>query len=126
MIAVDSSSLIAYFRGDAGADVEAVDESLARGDAVLPPVVVTELLSDPKLDAKTATWLTAMPRLGITDGYWERAASLRRALLAKRRRARLADTLIAQSCLDHRVALVTRDVDFRHFARASSLVLVMR
>jgi predicted nucleic acid-binding protein len=32
------------------------------------------------------------------------------------RRARLADTLIAQVCLDHDVALVTNDADFRAFA----------
>jgi predicted nucleic acid-binding protein len=32
------------------------------------------------------------------------------------RRARLADTLIAQVCLDHDVAPVTNDADFRAFA----------
>jgi predicted nucleic acid-binding protein len=30
----------------------------------------------------------------------------------------LADTLIAQACLDHEVPLVTRDPDFRHFRTA--------
>ncbi len=34
---------------------------------------------------------------------------------------RMADALIAQSCLDHDVALVTRDRDFRNFARAAGL-----
>lgn len=38
-------------------------------------------------------------------------------------KAKLADTLIAQACLDHRVPLVTRDLDFRHFA-AAGLVLI--
>jgi len=45
-------------------------------------------------------------------------------VIAKKRRARLADTLIAQSCLDHDVALVTRDGDFRHFARVARLKLL--
>jgi predicted nucleic acid-binding protein len=36
---------------------------------------------------------------------------------------RLADTLIAQSCIDHHVPLITRDVDFRHFAKLGMLVL---
>jgi predicted nucleic acid-binding protein len=44
-------------------------------------------------------------------------------VLGTRRKARLADVLIAQSCLDHRVALITRDRDFRHFARIARLRL---
>lgn len=124
MIGVDSSSVIAYLEGASGKDVDAVDESFERGDAVLPPVVLTELLSDPKLAARVAGWLRAVPRLEIVDGYWERAAALRAKVLGRGRRARLADTLIAQSCLDHRVALITRDEDFRHLARAGGLKIV--
>jgi predicted nucleic acid-binding protein len=60
----------------------------------------------------------------IEAGFWERAAATRATVLAKKLRARLADTLIAQSCIDHGVALVTRDSDFRHFARHAGLVLV--
>jgi predicted nucleic acid-binding protein len=126
MIAIDSSSLIAFLQGDAGTDVEAVDESLSRGDAVLPPVVLTELLSDPKLESRVARWIRALPRLSIDEGYWARAALLRAKVLSKRKRARLADTLIAQSCIDHRVALVTRDADFRNFSGVSALVLATR
>jgi predicted nucleic acid-binding protein len=44
----------------------------------------------------------------------------------KRRQARLGDALIAQSCLDHAVALLTRDRDFRAFAAAARLDLVVR
>ena len=58
-------------------------------------------------------------------GYWERAGHLRAKLLARRCRSRLADTLIAQSCLDHGVRLVTRDDDFRHFARLGGLRLAL-
>ena len=48
---------------------------------------------------------------------------LRARVLARGRKARLADTLFAQSCLDHDVELVTRDMDSRHFARAIGLKL---
>jgi predicted nucleic acid-binding protein len=34
------------------------------------------------------------------------------------------DTLIAQSCLDHDVPLITRDADFRPFERLARLKLV--
>ena len=43
---------------------------------------------------------------------------------AKGLKARLADTLVAQSCLDHGVSLVTQDRDFRHFANIGKLKLL--
>jgi hypothetical protein len=46
-------------------------------------------------------------------------------LLAQGRTARLADALIAQSCLDHDVPLITRDAEFRHFARVRPLELLL-
>jgi predicted nucleic acid-binding protein len=124
VIAVDTSSMIAFLEGEDGSDVVAVAESLERGDAVLPPAALSELLSDPKLPKVVASRLRGLPRLDVTDGYWERVGALRARVLARRLRARLADALIAQSCIDHRVALITRDADFRHLARATGLRLV--
>lgn len=123
MIALDSSALIAFLVGNQGRDVELVDQSLAERQACLPPVVLTELLSDPKLPENVRELLLQIPRLDVLDGYWERAGALRAKVLHLRYRARLADTLIAQSCIDHDVGLVTRDSDFRHFVRAGGLRL---
>lgn len=124
MIAVDSSSWIAYLSGEDGVDVKAVEDGLAQRRICLPPVVVTELLSDPELPANVAPLIRGLPQLEILDGYWERAGLLRSRVLAARHRARLADTLIAQSCLDHDLPLVARDSAFRHFARIGGLKLV--
>lgn len=124
MIAVDSSSWIAYLSGSDGPDVTAVDEALAQRQACLPPVVLAELLSDPKLPASVASLLRGLPLLDVSEGFWERTALLRARLLARRRRARLADALIAQSCLDHDLPLIARDSDFLHVARAAGLKLV--
>jgi hypothetical protein len=125
MIAVDTSSWIAYLSGARGADVGIVERLLADHQACLPPVVLTELLSDPRLPRRVGILLRSLPLLSVTDDFWERAGALRARLIAKKRRARLADTLIAQSCLDHGVALVTRDGDFRHFARVARLKLLV-
>jgi len=57
----------------------------------------------------------------VTDGYWAARRDAPRAGLAAKRRARLGDALIAQSCLDHNVRLITRDRDFQLFARAAGL-----
>ena len=120
---MDSSSLIAFLEGDSGADVEAVDDALETGQAALPPVVLSELLSDPKLPPSVRQTLTELPLLDPSPGYWERAGSLRASLLRARRKARLADCLIAQTCIDAGVSLITRDRDFRHFQKHCGLRL---
>lgn len=83
---------------------------------MLPPLVVTEVLSLPTLPTEVSQLLGTFAQLGIRPGYWERAGSLRARVVERSRRARIADTLIAQSCLDHDVPLITADADFRNFA----------
>jgi predicted nucleic acid-binding protein len=124
VIALDTSSLIAFFAGSRGPDVDAIDVALEHHQAVLPPVVLSEVLSDPRLRRDVRDAFLALPMLDIVDGYWERAGLLRAKLIARGRRARLADTLVAQSCLDHDVGLVTRDGDFEAFARLAGLRLL--
>lgn len=123
MIAVDTSSLVHYLAGSKGKDVEAVDIALAQNQACLPPVVLCEVMSDPGLPAKVERLLLQLPRLSIEPGFWERAGRLRAGLIGAGQKAKLADTLIAQTCLDHDVPLITRDHDFRHFVRAGLQLL---
>lgn len=122
-IAADTSTLIAFMQGDRGADVVRLDASLGASNLVLPPAVLAELLSEPKLPAAHRALVLALPVLELLPGYWVRTAGARATLLAKGLRARLADALIAQSCIDHDVTLITRDGDFRHFARHCGLRL---
>jgi predicted nucleic acid-binding protein len=68
--------------------------------------------------------LIELPLLEIRSGYWERAGGLRAKILAKKLKARVADTLIAQSCLDNKVGLITRDSDFMKFAQVANLKLI--
>jgi hypothetical protein len=123
VIAIDTSSFIAYLSGAEGADVEATGLALEHRQATLPPVVLSELLSDPKLSRPVKDLFVQLPLLDVMDGYWQRAGLLRARLLASGRKALLADTLIAQSCLDHNLALVTRDADFRYFVGPGGLKL---
>jgi predicted nucleic acid-binding protein len=123
LIAIDTSSFIAYLSGAAGIDVDAVGLALAHRQAVLPPVVLSELLSDHQLPQDVKALFVGLPMLPVSEGYWERAGLLRSKVLARGRKARLADSLIAQSCLDHEIELITRDMDFRHFAGAVGLKL---
>jgi predicted nucleic acid-binding protein len=125
MIAADTSTWIAYLQGERGQDTELLDRALSDKQVVMAPVVLTELLSDPKLDHHVGRTLSALPLMPIQDGFWERAGRLRAEVLARRRKARLGDALIAQVCLDHQTHLITRDGDFRAFAAAAELSLVI-
>jgi predicted nucleic acid-binding protein len=127
VIAIDSSSWIAYLSDHEppGDDTALVESALADHQACLPPVVLTELLSDPKLPRAVASLLSQLPILDPKPGFWERAGLLRAKLIARRRRARLADVLVAQSCMDYDVRLVTRDDDFRHLPRLAGLRLAL-
>jgi predicted nucleic acid-binding protein len=115
MIAVDTSSFIGYLAGDDGSDVALVESALADQTVVLPPAVLAELLSAPRLESEVAQVFCDLPMLDLHGGYWERVGAVRATILRAGKRARLADALIAQSCVDHDVPLVTRDSDFRHF-----------
>ena len=123
MFAIDTSSLIAYLAGSNGRDVEAVEVALKDGNAVLPPAVISEILSDPKLPIKVEKIIVNMSSLPITDGYWLRVAKNRKSILQKKRKARLADSLIAQSCIDYGLVLITRDSDFKAFSEYCNLKL---
>ena len=81
MIAVDSSTLIAFLAGDEGRDVDWLDQALALQQAVLPPVVLTEMLSAPTLDRDAADLLRGLA-----------AARCPRGILGARRRDPRADS----------------------------------
>lgn len=124
MIAADTSSMIAFLQGDPGDDTDVIQSALDHQQLALPPVVLTELLSDPAITRPVRTLLAGLPILDIEPGHWERAGILRASVLKQKKKARVADALIAQSCLDQSSPLVTRDRDFRHFAKAAGLPLL--
>jgi predicted nucleic acid-binding protein len=125
VIAADTSTWIAFFQGAAGRDVELLDRALGDRQVLMPPPVLTELFGDPKLPSAVRATLSELPLLQIADGFWGRAGELRATVLRGRRKARLGDALIAQACVDNGVPLVTRDRDFRAFAVAAGLDLVV-
>jgi predicted nucleic acid-binding protein len=126
MIAADTSTWIAFLGAGAGQDVELLDQALRERQLLMLPVVLTELLSDPELPPATAKALSEVPRADVGPGYWQNAGLLRARILSRRRKARLGDALIAQSCFEQRIRLLSRDRDFRAFAEAAGLELILR
>jgi len=125
MIAADTSTWIAFLQGETADDTELLDQALRDRQLLMVPVVLAELLSDPKLPVDVARTLCDLPAIEIGNDYWRRAGALRAKVLAKRRRARLGDALIAQSCIEGGISLLTRDRDFRAFAEAAGLKLIV-
>jgi predicted nucleic acid-binding protein len=123
VISADTSTWIAFLQGERPDDTDLLDRALA-DKLVVMVRAITELLSDPKLDAGIGRTLAGLPLLALRSGFWERAGRLRARVLARRRKARLGDALIAQFCVDHHVPLLTRDADFRAFAEAADLLIL--
>jgi hypothetical protein len=124
MIAADTSTWIAFFEGAPGEDAQLLDRALQDRQVLMVPVVLTELLSHPELPSGIADTLADLPTIEIEAGYWQRAGALRARVLSKRRKSRLGDALIAQSCIDRGVPLLTRDRDFRTFVETVGLDIV--
>ena len=124
MIAADTSTWVSFLEGAPGEDARQLDKALADLQVLMVPVVLTELLSDPKLHPDVIQILSEIPQLEVGPGYWERAGLLRAKVLSRGRKARLGDALIAQSCMDEEITLLTRDRDFRAFAETAGLEIV--
>ncbi|MFZ0897722.1 MAG: PIN domain-containing protein [Candidatus Sulfotelmatobacter sp.] len=125
MIAADTSTWIAFLEGEQGKDAQLLDKALSDRQVWMVPIVLTELLSDPQLPPDVAETLAEVPMVDLGPGYWQRAGALRAKVLSKRRKARLGDALIAQTCLDRGIPLLTRDKDFLAFVEAARLDLVV-
>ncbi len=125
MIAADTSTWIAFLEGAPDPDAQLLEQALTDRQVLMIPVVLTELLSDPMLSSGVAETLSEIPMIEVEPGHWQRAGLLRAKVLSMRHKARLGDALIAQTCVDRGVPLLTRDKDFRAFADAAQLHLVL-
>lgn len=125
MIAADSSTWIAYLQGSESHDTRLLDQELQGQKLLMPPAVLTELMSSPDLPPAVVQALLAVPLIDLKPGFWQRAGMLRAMVIARRRKARLGDALIAQSCIDSGVSLLTRDRDFKAFVEAGHLDILV-
>lgn len=123
MIAADTSTVAAFLQGEKAADTELLKHAIEDEALVLPPVVIAELFSSPKLPEDAKATLLEIPTIPIEAEFWAKAGEARATLLKAGKKARLADTLIAVSCIQHGIPLIARDGDYRHFAKHFGLDL---
>ena len=114
MIAVNTSTWVAFLQGEGGEDAQLLSIGrwrTGRGWCSLQRLHTCALT--PAAD-RDRIWLLATGRRVAGPGCWQ-----------KGRKACLGDALIAQSCIDQGISLLTRDRDFRALAEAGGLDLVI-
>ena len=124
MIAVDTSSLVAFFQGDNANDVYTLRTAITNNALVIPPIVLSEILSAKNISQDIENVMVQLPLIEITDGFWQRLGKTRQTLITKKLKARTADAFIAQCCIDHNIPLITRDSDFRHYQKYCKLDVI--
>jgi predicted nucleic acid-binding protein len=116
-VVIDTSAWIRFF---SGSDTDHVAEALEHGAAVLPPIVVSELITG----ANTQTQRQAIGEL-LQDapvhatplGHWIRVGDLRQALARKGLAVTIPDAHVAQCALDLDAVLLSADGVFSSIAR---------
>jgi predicted nucleic acid-binding protein len=124
LIVADSSVLIPWAEGLVTTKTDLLDHHMQQRTLCVAPVSITEVLSAPNLRPEVRLVAETLDLLELQEGYWARAGLLRGKCLAAGRRARLADALIAQACLDADLPLLTNDADFEVFKLIGGLKLV--
>lgn len=122
-VVVDTSVWIDYFGGAAQPRLE---QALAGGTVVLPPIVVAELMSGAQraTDRAALQDLLSDLRLHATPlQHWMRVGELRRSLRARGLSVSTPDAHVAQCALDLEAPLLTNDALFRRIAGCTTLRL---
>ena len=120
---VDTSVWIEFF---AGSDTQNVEDALAAGVAILPPIVVSELVSGattPKQREQIGELLQDAPLHETPLDHWIRVGDLRRMLARKGLAVTIPDVHVAQCALDRDAVLLTNDGIFGLIARHTALRL---
>jgi len=128
MMIVDSNTWADFFNGAAAPHVDRLVEALKEEeDLAVIPLIVTEVLQGFRSDhgfKRARRLLLALPVIEPTLECHVRAAELFRLLRKRGVTVRGAgDCIIAQTCLDGDLELLSPDADFAHIAHHTSLRL---
>lgn len=124
MICFDTCVWIAYFAGEKARDTELLDYHLKIHAVMMHPVVIAELFSDEQMPEDIKGNLLSLPEIKLLDGFWARVGRLRAQMRGAKMTPKLADTMIAQGCIESNTPLVTRDHGFQRFQKFTALHLV--
>lgn len=122
-IVVDTSVWIQAFRGK---DIPLLEESLKGGRVILPPLVLSELLSgtkNKKGEQSLTRFLSYIPLHPVGRAHWREIGLLRARLSREGLTVSIPDCHIAQCTLEIDGILLTEDKIFSKMAEHSLLKL---
>ena len=122
-VVADTSVWIEFL---AGREAVGLEDALALGAVVLPPVVVVELVSGARQPRQREAIVDLVRDLAVHEtppDHWIRVGDLRRALASKGIAVSTPDAHVAQCALDLGAALLTRDRVFETIAATTPLRL---
>jgi predicted nucleic acid-binding protein len=120
-VVADTSVWIDFLRGRS---VPALDEALRNSLVVLPPLVVSELVTGARLKNERQAIEHLIGKLSIHDTplvHWIHVGELRRFLKDQGVSVSTPDSHVAQCALDRDAILLSRDTVFSHIARLTPL-----
>ena len=120
-VVADTSVWIEFF---AGRPAPGLEDALAHGLVVLPPVVVAELVSGARRKAERASITALIEELPVHEtpvDHWVRVGELRRTLLDRGLSVSTPDAHVAQCALDRDAVLLSRDTVFTRIGRTVGL-----
>ncbi len=120
-VIVDTSVWVEFF---AGRPARGLEDALAEGVVVLPPLVVAELVSGARRARDRAAIEELVAELPLHEtplGHWIRVGTLRRELQTKGVLVSTPDAHVAQCALDRDAVLLSRDAVFSRIARHTQL-----
>jgi len=121
---VDTSVWIDFF---GGRTIPLLEDALALGTVVLPPIVVAELVSGARKKSDRMALVDLLEDLPIHEtprDHWIRVGELRRRLMEKGNPISTPDAHVAQCALDRDAPFLSRDRAFSTIARHMPLRLV--
>ena len=122
-VVVDTSVWIDFF---AGRRVPSLEDALAQGSVILPPLVVAELVSGARRPRDRDSITDLMRELPLHEtplDHWMRVGDLRRQLRGRGLAVSTPDAHVAQCALDRDALLLSRDAVFRRIAAIAKLRL---
>jgi predicted nucleic acid-binding protein len=122
-VVADTSVWIDFFAGRAAPHLE---DALAQGSVVLPPLVVAELVSGARRTRDRiaiADLLRELPLHETPLDHWVRVGDLRRRLRGRGVAVSTPDAHVAQCALDRDAVLLSRDAVFTRIAAIAKLRL---
>ena len=121
---VDTSVWIDFF---GGRTIPLLEDALALGSVVLPPIVVAELISGARKKSERTKLIDLLEDLPVHEtprDHWVRVGELRRQIIQKGHPLSTPDAHVAQCALDRDAPLLSRDRGFARVARYTALRLL--